>query len=361
MGVQITLGGLVLIMASFALTVVVCPNLTTEEAVSAPAWLGIVAAAALLTYQTMDNMDGKQARKTGTSSPLGLIVDHGCDALNGGIFGPLTSAAIIGTGAASWQTVAVWLCGTVPFFSNTFESYHTGSFILPLVNGPSDGLVAIALAYVGTSIAGADAWVTPITVPTANGPTPVPLRDLLVIGMLCAALLTAATQFRTAVLLALDPPAPDSPEYPTGPGVTHGAGGTLAAVRAVLRFLPIVCIAGSVVGTDAWATPLLQAAPRLVLAVGGAAFTDVTVRQMIAHVTHTEVDAAGSMISILLAWSPLAAYFGVDQRVAEATLPAALAVLLGRTLIECVILGAQLVRATGVPAFTVPTPKPKHG
>ncbi len=29
----------------------------------------------------LDNMDGKQARRTGTSSPLGMMFDHGCDAL----------------------------------------------------------------------------------------------------------------------------------------------------------------------------------------------------------------------------------------------------------------------------------------
>jgi len=29
----------------------------------------------------LDNIDGKQARRTGTSSPLGMMFDHGCDAL----------------------------------------------------------------------------------------------------------------------------------------------------------------------------------------------------------------------------------------------------------------------------------------
>jgi len=32
--------------------------------------------------QLFDNMDGKQARRTGTSSPLGMLFDHGCDAFN---------------------------------------------------------------------------------------------------------------------------------------------------------------------------------------------------------------------------------------------------------------------------------------
>ena len=41
---------------------------------------------AMLIYQTLDNMDGKQARKTGSGSPLGLLFDHGCDAANS-IFG----------------------------------------------------------------------------------------------------------------------------------------------------------------------------------------------------------------------------------------------------------------------------------
>lgn len=30
----------------------------------------------------MDSIDGKQARRTGTSSPLGELFDHGCDAIN---------------------------------------------------------------------------------------------------------------------------------------------------------------------------------------------------------------------------------------------------------------------------------------
>lgn len=33
-----------------------------------------------------DNMDGKQARRTNTSSPLGLLFDHGCDAMTTFIF-----------------------------------------------------------------------------------------------------------------------------------------------------------------------------------------------------------------------------------------------------------------------------------
>lgn len=32
-------------------------------------------------YSTMDNIDGKQARRTGAGSPMGMVYDHTCDAM----------------------------------------------------------------------------------------------------------------------------------------------------------------------------------------------------------------------------------------------------------------------------------------
>lgn len=49
---------------------------------SSPPLLPFLTRNAYLQTQTMDVLDGKQARKTGTSSPMGELFDHGCDALN---------------------------------------------------------------------------------------------------------------------------------------------------------------------------------------------------------------------------------------------------------------------------------------
>lgn len=72
-----------------------------------------LAACSLCTWfvhQQLDNMDGKQARKTGNCSSLGSLFDHGCDVvnlfltsttileitgMNGGEFYHLTGALII--------------------------------------------------------------------------------------------------------------------------------------------------------------------------------------------------------------------------------------------------------------------------
>lgn len=46
-----------------------------------PGWMYFYSATCSFIYQTMDAVDGKQARRTGTSSPLGQLFDHGCDAV----------------------------------------------------------------------------------------------------------------------------------------------------------------------------------------------------------------------------------------------------------------------------------------
>ena len=36
----------------------------------------------MFIYQTLDAIDGKQARRTGSSNALGELFDHGCDSLS---------------------------------------------------------------------------------------------------------------------------------------------------------------------------------------------------------------------------------------------------------------------------------------
>ena len=47
-----------------------------------PSWVYFVFSVAVIMCQTLDAMDGKQARRTNSSSPLGQLFDHGCDAMS---------------------------------------------------------------------------------------------------------------------------------------------------------------------------------------------------------------------------------------------------------------------------------------
>jgi len=63
------------------ITVLVLSHYCYSATEEAPWWAYVQAALGLFIYQTLDATDGKQARRTGTSSPLGELFDHGCDSM----------------------------------------------------------------------------------------------------------------------------------------------------------------------------------------------------------------------------------------------------------------------------------------
>ncbi|MQL94332.1 hypothetical protein Taro_026997, partial [Colocasia esculenta] len=73
----ITLTGFIFLMTSALLGYIYSPRLDTAP----PRWVHLAHGLLLFLYQTFDAVDGKQARRTNSSSPLGELFDHGCDAL----------------------------------------------------------------------------------------------------------------------------------------------------------------------------------------------------------------------------------------------------------------------------------------
>ena|SRR3990167_5905616 len=51
-----------------------------------PAMLHVLAAVGIFLYQTLDALDGKQARRINAKSPLGQLFDHGCDSFSTAAF-----------------------------------------------------------------------------------------------------------------------------------------------------------------------------------------------------------------------------------------------------------------------------------
>ena len=56
-----------------------------NNGISIPNWFFFFEAFCFFMYRMLDEMDGKQARKTGNGSPLGLLFDHGCDSVSMGL------------------------------------------------------------------------------------------------------------------------------------------------------------------------------------------------------------------------------------------------------------------------------------
>ena len=88
-------------------------------------------------YYLLDLMDGKQARKTGNSTPLGMLVDHGVDAMVTVLISMSLGSVLKFQGA--FMYFLIWSMMTVTFFFATLEEYYTGVLELPWFNGVSEG------------------------------------------------------------------------------------------------------------------------------------------------------------------------------------------------------------------------------
>ena len=107
-------------------------------------------------YQTMDNIDGKQARRTGTSSGLGELFDHGIDSLNCTLASLLETAAMgLGTSRAGIFTT---FCPCLPMFFSTWETYHTHTLYLGYINGPTEGILIACAIMIISGYYGPGIW-----------------------------------------------------------------------------------------------------------------------------------------------------------------------------------------------------------
>ncbi|KAJ6982284.1 hypothetical protein NC653_025406 [Populus alba x Populus x berolinensis] len=171
----ITLMGFMFLVTSALLGYIYSPRLDTPP----PRWVHFAHGLLLFLYQTFDAVDGKQARRTNSSSPLGELFDHGCDALACAVcvfpslfFSPADSVSISVFVVFQFESLAFgstamcgrdsfwfWLISAVPFYGATWEHFFTNTLILPAVNGPTEGLMLIYVAHLFTALVGAEWWV----------------------------------------------------------------------------------------------------------------------------------------------------------------------------------------------------------
>ena len=119
-----------------------------------PPWACFFSAFCYFLYMVLDNIDGKQARRTKSSSPLGLLVDHGTDACT-------TFFITCGLGAilaleSIYQYILLWIMIIVPFYLNNWEEYITGVMSLPIINGINEGTFVIVFLECLTGFIGQD-------------------------------------------------------------------------------------------------------------------------------------------------------------------------------------------------------------
>ncbi|XP_020889432.1 choline/ethanolaminephosphotransferase 1 [Arabidopsis lyrata subsp. lyrata] len=106
---MITLMGFMFLVTSSLLGYIYSPQLDSPP----PRWVHFAHGLLLFLYQTFDAVDGKQARRTNSSSPLGELFDHGCDALACAF----EAMAFASTAITAFQLPAYQLGQSIPLFS----------------------------------------------------------------------------------------------------------------------------------------------------------------------------------------------------------------------------------------------------
>ena len=125
-----------------------------------PQWSWAVVSFLLFASHTLDGIDGKQARRTGTSSPLGELFDHGCDAW-AAVFITSTFYSTFGRNddglsISLWRMYFVLWNVFFCFHLSHWEKYNTGVMYLPW--GYDLSMVGGTILYLLTSIFGYQAW-----------------------------------------------------------------------------------------------------------------------------------------------------------------------------------------------------------
>jgi ethanolaminephosphotransferase len=153
---MVTLLGFFCILLNIGVLYIFIPDLVGPG----PAWVYYSFAIGVWAYSTMDNIDGKQARRTGTSSGLGELFDHGIDSLNCTLASLLETAAL-GLGPSKTGAFTA-LVPCLPMFFSTWETYHTHTLYLGIFNGPTEGLLIASLLMAGSGYFGPPVWKTPL-------------------------------------------------------------------------------------------------------------------------------------------------------------------------------------------------------
>ena len=106
-----------------------------------------------LLYQFLDNIDGKQARRTGNSTPFGMLMDHGCDIFTN-IFTAYNMSRLLLVGNEDFFSFSVFFGLLVGFYMMTYEDYKLGEMYFPPINGADEGNFAVFLIGVGCGFFG---------------------------------------------------------------------------------------------------------------------------------------------------------------------------------------------------------------
>lgn len=134
-----------------------------------------------LIYRMLDEMDGKQARKTGNSSPLGLLFDHGCDSFTTALV-TIMIMKLVQVGNSGLVMLPL-IAATQSFYFATLEEYYTGGLYLGVGNGVTDGSLGLIALFMYAGYAGNDVFKNEITLSAGEFILKLSIAEVMAYGL----------------------------------------------------------------------------------------------------------------------------------------------------------------------------------
>ncbi|XP_067627825.1 cholinephosphotransferase 1 isoform X8 [Eurosta solidaginis] len=123
-----------------------------------PGWTSLLCAFGLFVYQSLDSIDGKQARRTNTSSPLGELFDHGCDSIST-VFVALSACISCQLGHYPNWLFFQCFCAIALFYCAHWQTYVSGTLRFGKID-VTEAQFTIIVIHVISAVFGSDVWQT---------------------------------------------------------------------------------------------------------------------------------------------------------------------------------------------------------
>uniref|UniRef100_A0A8C5PWL7 Cholinephosphotransferase 1 n=1 Tax=Leptobrachium leishanense TaxID=445787 RepID=A0A8C5PWL7_9ANUR len=257
----ITSVGLLLNVLTTLILIYYCPTATED----APFWTFILCAIGVFVYQSLDAIDGKQARRTNSSSSLGELFDHGCDSISI-VFVSLGTFAAVRLGTLPGWLFVCCFTGMFLFFCAQWQTYVSGTLRFGTID-VTELQIAATVVFLLTAIFGSELWDYEIPM------TGLPLKTILLIGVVVGAIYSCNNYFRVIL---------------TG-GV--GKNGSTVAGTSVLSpglHIGLVLILALMIYKKS-TTNLFHDHPNLYTLTFGFVNAKITIKMVVAHMSKSEI------------------------------------------------------------------------
>ncbi|XP_053688000.1 cholinephosphotransferase 1 isoform X2 [Sabethes cyaneus] len=152
----ITIVGLVVNIITTLILIYFSPNGREEP----PRWACALCGLGLFIYQSLDAIDGKQARRTNSSSPLGELFDHGCDSIST-VFVALSACISVQLGYYPRWMFFQCFCAMTLFYCAHWQTYVSGTLRFGKIDVTEAQCTIIGIHLI-SAVFGPSIWMTKI-------------------------------------------------------------------------------------------------------------------------------------------------------------------------------------------------------